>query len=157
MKMFVVNLLLAVVWSLMIEDLTIATLFVGFVCGFVLLWFLRPLLGETVYFQKVPQVIRFMGFLVKELVVANLKLAWHIITPRNTFRPGVIAIELDPMTDLEAALLANFVTITPMSFSVDLSSDRKVLYVHMMDIKDVAEAKRSIKEQYEKLLLEVLR
>jgi aspartate carbamoyltransferase catalytic subunit len=38
------------------------------------------------------------------------------------------------MNDLEATLLANVITLTPGSFSVDLSSDRKVLYVHVMDV-----------------------
>jgi multicomponent Na+:H+ antiporter subunit E len=48
-------------------------------------------------------------------------------------------------------------TLTPGSFSVDLSSDRRVLYVHVMDVFDAEQTRRELKEQYEKPLLEVLR
>lgn len=157
MRTFALNLLLALVWSLLIEDFSPATLVVGFLFGFALLWFLRPVMGGSVYFRKVPQVLRFVGFLLKEIVVANLRIAWHIVTPSSFFKPGVIAVPLEPMSDTEAMLLANIVTLTPGSFSVDLSTDRRVLYVHVMDVEDPDEARRSIKREYEAPLLEVMR
>jgi len=155
--MFLANVLLAVVWSLMTERFTLADLTVGFIFGYVLLWFLQPLIGGSVYFLKVVQVTRFAAFFIKELIVANLRVAWHVITPASFFKPGIVAVPLDEMTDLEATLLANIITLTPGSFSVDLSSDRKVLYVHVMDVDDPEKVKREIKESYERPLLEVLR
>ena len=157
MRMFAINLLLAVLWALMLEDFTVATFAVGFVCSYLLLWFLRPLIGGGGYFRKVPQVISFSIFMVREIVKANLRVAWHIVTPSSFFKPGIVAIPLEPMTNFEATMLANMVTLTPGSFSVDISSDRKTLYVHMMDIDDVEQARRSVKHDFERRLLEVLR
>ena len=157
MKMFVANVFLALVWSLMNERFTLPDLTIGFIFGYVLLWFLQPLIGKSVYFIKVVQIVRFLSFFIKELIVANLRVAWHVITPSSFFKPGIVAVPLEEMSDLEATLLANILTLTPGSFSVDLSTDRKVLYVHVMDVHDAEEVKRDIKENYEKSLLEVLR
>ncbi len=157
MKMFVANLLLAAVWSLMSERGTMFQLAVGFVFGYLLLWYLQPLIGHSGYFTKVLQIARFLIFFIKELIVANLRVAWHVITPASFFKPGIIAVPLEEMSDLEATLLANILTLTPGSFSVDLSTDRRVLYVHVMDVDDPDKVRREIKEQYEKQLLEVMR
>jgi multicomponent Na+:H+ antiporter subunit E len=157
MKMFVANVFLALVWSLMNERFTLPDLTIGFLFGYVLLWFLQPLIGRSVYFLKVIQILRFLSFFIKELIVANFRVAWHVITPSSFFKPGIVAVPLEEMNDLEATLLANIITLTPGSFSVDLSSDRKVLYVHVMDVDDAEKVKQEIKRNYERALLEVLR
>lgn len=73
--------------------------------------------------------------------------------------PGVVAIPLDARTDVEITLLANLITLTPGSVSLDLSEDRRVLYVHAMYIDggDVEAYRRSIKEGLERRVLELLR
>ena len=73
--------------------------------------------------------------------------------------PGVVAIPLDARTDAEIALLANLITLTPGSVTLDLSEDRRTLYVHAMYIDggDVAAYVRSVKEGLERRVLELLR
>jgi multicomponent Na+:H+ antiporter subunit E len=73
--------------------------------------------------------------------------------------PGVVAIPLDARTDAEIALLANLITLTPGSVTLDLSEDRRVLYVHAMYIDggDVEAYRRSVKEGLERRVLELLR
>jgi len=73
--------------------------------------------------------------------------------------PGVVAIPLDARTDVEITLLANLITLTPGSVSLDLSEDRRVLYVHAMYIVDgdVDAYRRSVKEGLERRVLELLR
>ncbi len=73
--------------------------------------------------------------------------------------PGVIAIPLEARTDVEITLLANLITLTPGSVSLDLSEDRRVLYIHAMYIDggDVEAYRRSVKEGLERRVLELLR
>jgi multicomponent Na+:H+ antiporter subunit E len=73
--------------------------------------------------------------------------------------PGVVAIPLDARTDAEITLLANLITLTPGSVTLDLSEDRSVLYVHAMYIDggDVEAYRRSVKEGLERRVLELLR
>ena len=81
------------------------------------------------------------------------------LTPMSYVCPGVVAIPLDARTDVEIALLANLITLTPGSVSLDLSEDRRVLYVHAMYIDggDVEAYRHSIKEGLERRVLELLR
>ncbi len=73
--------------------------------------------------------------------------------------PGVIAIPLDVRTDAEITLLANLITLTPGSVSLDLSEDKRTLYVHAMYIDggDVEAYRRTVKEGLERRVLELLR
>ncbi len=81
------------------------------------------------------------------------------LTEESYVCPGVVAIPLDARTEAEIALLANLITLTPGSVSLDLSEDRSLLYVHAMYIDggDVEAYRRSVKEKLERRVLELLR
>jgi len=81
------------------------------------------------------------------------------LAPVSYVCPGVVAIQLDARTDAEITLLANLITLTPGSVSLDLSDDKSVLYVRAMCIDggDVEAYRRSVKEGLERRVLELLR
>jgi multicomponent Na+:H+ antiporter subunit E len=64
---------------------------------------------------------------------------------------------ITPETNLEITLLANLITLTPGTLSLDVSDDRKVLYVHAMYLSDKQAFIDDIKNGFEKRLLEILR
>jgi multicomponent Na+:H+ antiporter subunit E len=72
-------------------------------------------------------------------------------------RPGVIAIPLAAKTDLEITLLANLVSLTPGTLSLDVSDDKSVLYIHAMFVDDPDELRHEIKAGFERRVIEVLR
>ncbi len=157
MNVFMLNLVLAIIWRAATGYPGLANILLGFVIGyFVLLW-LRPLTGHSPYFRKLPQTIRFLVFFAQELFLSNLRVAWDVVTPKAYRQPGVVAIPLDAKTDIEITLLANLITLTPGTLSMDVSDDRKVLYVHGMFVDDVEAFRRGIKEGFEKRVLELLR
>lgn len=141
----------------MVAEFSLISWMMGFAFGYILLWSIAPLVGGGNYFGKIRQITYFSLFIFKEMIVANLRVAWHVITPSSFFKPGIIAVPLEPQSDLEATLLANLLTLTPGSFSVDLSSDRRILYVHVMDVEDAEQTRWELKRQYETPLLEILR
>ena len=69
-------------------------------------------------------------------------------------RPGIVAIPLDIERDIEITLLANMITLTPGTLSIDVSNDKRILYVHGMHVQDLEEFKREIKDGFEKLVQE---
>lgn len=158
MTVLIWNLLLAVGWMALIGRFTPEDLIVGLVLGYlVLFWFGRGVMRPTGYFAKTRQVVTFAWFFVKELVLANLRVAHDVLTPKHHMRPGIVAIPLDATSDLEITLLANLVTLTPGSMSLDVSEDRKTLYVHVMYIDDLESARNDIKSGFERRTLELLR
>jgi multicomponent Na+:H+ antiporter subunit E len=155
--MFLWHLLLALNWAAITGLFTWSNFLVGFILAYPVLFIAQRSVGSTRYFRRLDQVLRFAVFYVWELILANLRVAYDVLTPRLRMRPGVVAIPLDAKTDVEITLLANLITLTPGSVSLDVSSDRRFLYLHAMYIDDVEEYRESVKHTIERRVLEVLR
>lgn len=157
MSHLIMNILLALAWVALIGRLSLSNFALGFVIAYLVLWYCQPILGESRYFSKLRATISFVLFFLWELVKANFRVAFDVVTSRHYMKPGVIAVPLEARTDAEITLLANLLTLTPGTLSLDVSTDRKVLYVHAMYIDDLESARREIKEGFERRVLELLR
>jgi multicomponent Na+:H+ antiporter subunit E len=157
MIIFLWNILLAITWTLLTGQFTLANLIVGLIVGYFTLWIILRGERKASYFNKMNLVIRFIFFYLWNLILASLKVAYEVITPQYHMRSGVIAVPLDAKTDVEITVLANLITITPGTLSLDVSTDRRVLYIHAMYIDDKEELVRDIKMNLEKRVLEMLR
>ena len=71
-------------------------------------------------------------------------------------RPGIIGLSLEVSSDLEITIFANLISLTPGTLSIDVSSDRKVLYIHAMYIDDLEQLRAEIR-YLEQRLLDVMR
>ena len=83
----------------------------------------------------------------------------HLVSRRSLheLRPAVVAIPLDVTSNDEILLLSMLINITPGSVTIDLSDDRRTLYVHVMHMKSADQTRREIKDGFErrvKLLFE---
>lgn len=157
MSLFILNIVFAAVFTTLLGSGTIAVFFVGFFLGYVALWLSQPLYKDTRYFSKLPKTINLIGFFLMELVVSNFKVLWDIMTPRHINRPGIVGVPLTARSDLEIFIVANLLSLTPGSLSVDLSRDRKILYVHIMFLEDPEKTRQEIKNGLERRVLEVMR
>lgn len=157
MSLALLNLVLALGWCAVIGEFTLANLAIGFALAYVALWLVRPLYGPTRYFQRFWLLLRLIAFFLFELVRSSLRVAWDVVTPPVYSRPGVVAVPLDAESDIEITVLANLVSLTPGTLSLEVSEDRRVLYVHAMFAEDRDAVSRSIKEGIERRLLEVTR
>jgi len=157
MKIFVLNLIVAFFWPLLVGTLTAENLIIGFILGYLVLYSVRPMLGSTEYFKKLPLTIHFFGYFIWELVLANLRIAWDVVTPKKYRQPGIVGVPLDVKSDIEITLLSNLITLTPGSMTIDISEDRKTMYIHSMFVEDVESFRREIKGGFERRVLELLR
>jgi len=130
------------------------------VFGVAVSWLAWRIVGDApegaFHLRQLPAAVRLAAFFVKELFVANLRVAWIVMAPRQRLRPGIVAVPLDVKSEAQITLLANLITLTPGTLSVDVSSDRKVLYVHLLELDDPAAARREIKQGFERRVCEVL-
>lgn len=146
------NVLLAAVWAAVTGSFTGTNLLVGMLMGYLVLRVVQRLVGTAYYFHRVRQILELGGFVIREIVVASVRIAADVLTPEHRMRPGVIAYPLDVKTDGEITLLANLISLTPGTLSLDVSEDRSTLYIHVMYIRDRdVEAERDrIKRQLER-------
>jgi multicomponent Na+:H+ antiporter subunit E len=157
MTTFLLNIMLAFAWVAVIGRFEPLDFAIGFVCGYLILRLIQPAGRPTIYFSKLRQVALFIFFFTFELIKANLRVAYDVVTIRHYMRPGVIAIPLDVQTDAEITLLANLITLTPGTLSLDVSEDSRILYVHAMYIDNREVYIRSIKDGFERRIRELLK
>ena len=156
-RLFLVNILLAAGFAVIMEQLNLGGILAGFVIGYGALWITRPMFGPTGYFLRVIRILRLAGTFIWELVVSNFRVLWDVVTPRHFSRPAVIGVPLEARSDFEIMLVANMISLTPGTLSLDVSEDRSLLYVHVMFVDDVEATRAQIKERIEKRVLEALR
>jgi multicomponent Na+:H+ antiporter subunit E len=156
-SLFLLNVLLAIGFMAVLDSFNLQSLLAGFGVGLGALWLTRPLYPETNYFKRTVTILQLLAFFTKALVISNLRVLWDVITPSHISRPGIIRLPLDAQTDLEIMTVANLISLTPGTLSIDLSEDRRFLYVHVMFLDDVANVRRELKQGLEKRVLEVLR
>ena len=153
--MLLLNLLLALAWVALTGQLTPVNFGFGFAVGFLLLWLVRHASGELSYFRKVWQIIKFAGFFIWQLLLANMRVAYEIVTPPHTMRPAVVAVPLDVTRPAAVTLLANLITLTPGTLTLDVAPNGETLYVHAMHVQDADTFRREIKEGFECYIKEI--
>lgn len=154
---FLFNILLTFVWVALTGTFAVANFFFGFALSFFVLWLLSRSERDRKYFRVVPQAIAFFFFFLYELVKANLQVAYDVVTPTFYMNPGIVRVPLDARTDLEITFLANLISLTPGTLSLDISDDKQVLYVHTMYLDDKEAFISGIKNGFERRLLALLR
>src|SRR5690606_15587420 len=91
--------------------------------------------------------------LIRELVLSALRVAWLAVQPKVVLRQAFVAYPLTVTTDAQIALLANLITLTPGTLSVDVSEDRRSLLIHVIDMADREELIGSIAGSFETQVL----
>jgi multicomponent Na+:H+ antiporter subunit E len=113
--------------------------------------------GKTTFLAYAVRSFRFVGllaFFIKELIIANLRVAYEVLTRGYQMRPAVIAIPLDTRSEFSITVLANLITLTPGTLSLDVSAGNDTLYIHAMYVNDVDAFRHEIKERFEKRVME---
>lgn len=161
MRLLLWNIFLALLWMLLTEEFSGANLLVGFGIGLAVLFMVRTVLQERKYFTDFLDIIGLIVYFTVELFVANFRMAYYTLMPLNRMRPGVIAIPLEEMNETELTLLANLITLTPGTLSLDVMEDKETgerkLFVHVMSYKDTESVRNEIKRGFEARVLEALR
>ncbi len=155
--LFSVNVLFAIAWAAMSGIYNLPNLILGFVLGAFGLWLIREQVGTVGYLTRASRIFSLTALFLYELVMSALRVAWLVIHPRLNCAPAIIAFPLSVDRDIEITLLANLITLTPGTLSVDVSADRKYLYIHAINVADIDDLKRDIAEGFERKIMEAFR
>jgi multicomponent Na+:H+ antiporter subunit E len=109
------------------------------------------------YIIKAGRLIWFIILYILDLIIANIIIAKEILSFNPKIKPGFIKIELDARTDQEILALTNLISMTPGSLTIDISDDKKYLFIHEMYLDDVDKAKQQLKEKLENRILKITR
>ncbi len=157
MSLFLINLILAIAWAAVSASFTLANLVFGFVLAAVALYLIREQVGYIGYLTRSWRVVSLAVLFVYELILSAWRVAVLVLSPNMNVKPGILAYPMKVDRDGEITLLANLITLTPGTLSVDVSDDRRTLYVHAIDCSDVDQTRRDIAEGFERKILEAFR
>lgn len=135
---------LMVVWVLLWEDLSAANLLAGFALG-ALLVLLFPV-GE----RGIPGAFRPVAaahvllYFVWKLVEASVIVGWEVLTPQNRINEGIVAIPIRGISDTLTTLVANAISLTPGTLTLEIRQRPTVLYVHVLHLDDVDAVRRDV-------------
>lgn len=157
MNLALALIVLSLIWAAITGSFTLLNLLLGLGVGLVALWFVRNRLAAPVYIMRARRIVSLALLFFYELALSAVRVAWLVITPdmMSQLKPGIIAFPLTAKSDAEITLLANLITLTPGTLSVDVSEDRKFIYVHALSVSDKSELIKSIAEGFEVKIIEV--
>lgn len=123
---------------------------VGLAVGMPVAYVFRRLYEERVNLARtltgIPYILLYILTFSKEIVVANVDVAYRTLVPWTAIEPQVILIPLRVETDFGITTIANSITITPGTITMDYDPDENALYVHAIDGRDVDAVVEPIRE-----------
>jgi multicomponent Na+:H+ antiporter subunit E len=137
MRYITLFILCLIFWLLLTFKLTVPNIIAGSVASFLCTSFFGRFFIKNVY--KLLQPHRYFWFVVYlfvfmwECIKANLDVAYRVLNPAMPIRPGIVKVRTTLKSDIAKMLLANSITMTPGTISVDIIDD--YLYVHWIYIR----------------------
>ena len=150
----VIALLFTLAWAGVTGSFTIPNLIFGAVIGLLALWLVRdPEKTGTARIRPLKVAQLALLFIV-ELLKSGWRVARIVVRRDMRLDPDIIVYPLRVTRDFEIAILANLITLTPGTLSVDVSADRKRLFVHCIDVGDYDAAIADIRDGFEARIME---
>ena len=89
--------------------------------------------------------LRFAGYFLVKLVESNLVVARTVIAPRDRVHTGIVAVPLHGCSDAVVTLVADAISLTPGTLTVEVRRDPLTLYVHALDTRDIEQIRRDVR------------
>jgi len=136
------------------------------IIGIFVSFFVTFMIGDL--FITLPHVLKhplqywyffayYLPIFLWECFKANLDVAYRVLHPRLPINPGIVKVKVELKTDTALTFLANSITLTPGTMSVDIDKDNGILYIHWIDVKtkDIESTTKIIVERFEKILKKI--
>lgn len=102
--------------------------------------------------KKIFYAFLYAGYLLVAIVRSNLDVAFRVVQKNIPLNPGIVKVRTQLKSNAARMILANSITLTPGTLSVDVKDD--FFYIHWIDVttKDIDEASRQIVSGFERYL-----
>jgi multicomponent Na+:H+ antiporter subunit E len=105
--------------------------------------------------RRIVFAVLYIIVLFKEIIIANFDVAYRVIHPKMPIKPGIVVIKTELKQDIAKMILANSITLTPGTFTLDILGD--TLLIHWINVRsqETDESTKIISERFEKYLREI--
>lgn len=137
-----VGAILVAVWVALWADLTVANVVSGLLVALVVLAVVPVGVGGPN--PRLVPGARFLAVFAYKLVESSLIVGWEVATPRNRIREGIVAVPLGDLPDRVITVVANAISLTPGTLTLEVERDPTVLYVHVLHLESVEAARHDV-------------
>ena len=126
------------VWVALWGELSVANLLAGLLIGALSIWVV-PLGGPRggAVMVRPGRLLRFLGYFLWALVRSSAVVAWEIVTPGDRTYQGIIELPLETTNLGVATLIANAISLTPGTLTLEVHEEPLRLYVHVLHLRDL--------------------
>ena len=128
------------IWSFLTWPLDYQHAIIGiFVCAFVSFMTGDMFVKRPYVFKSISRYLWFLYYIplfIWECIKANLDVAYRVCHPDLPINPGIVKVKTTLKSDAGLTFLANSITLTPGTMSVDIDEENGFLYIHWIDVKD---------------------
>ena len=151
MSLVLLTIVLALGWAAVTGSFTLPNLLLGALVSVACLFVVRQYVSRPHVLPRALRIVSLGWLFIAELVLSALRVARLVLRPdlNAHIRPAIIAFPLSVTRDAEITLLANLITLTPGTLSVDVSEDRRFLYIHAIHVTDREAFIRDIADGFE--------
>jgi multicomponent Na+:H+ antiporter subunit E len=157
-------LFLMLIWLVLTGEFTLENVILAGILGGGALWFTMrgntyvwqmPSLTRSLY--RLVRLVELTIFFIIQIFLANLRLTITVLSPRMGLKPGIVSVPIDGATPTEITVLANMITLTPGTLSLEISPDKAILFVHAMHVTDADAFRKDIQDNFYRRVREVFR
>ena len=150
-----------IIWLALTGSFQAENLAIGILGSLFIAWVSGDLFTKNPH--KFSQASRYLYFVyyipifVWEMIKANLDVAYRVLHPSLPIRPGIVKVKTNLKSEAGRTFLANSITLTPGTLSVDIDEENGYLYIHWIWVKDadIEKASELIVRKFEKILLRI--
>lgn len=151
------NVVLAFLWMFIKVSYDPISFIKGYIFGLLVIFVLRRYFHSRFYLFRLWSFIKLIFIFIKELILSNVAIVKIVLKPTLDMRPAIFAMDTELTKDWQITLLSSLITLTPGTLVIDVSEDNKTLFIHAMNIGEIEAEINSIKNSFEKAILEVSR
>jgi multicomponent Na+:H+ antiporter subunit E len=150
MRLLFWALLLFAMWLLLTLNLELSNIIVGvFVSGTIATLYTKMFVAKAFELINPYWLLIYVLVLIKNLIISNIQIAIRTLSPDMKLSPAIVAIKTELKSDWKKLLLANSITLTPGTLTLDIVDD--TLYIHIIECRDMNE-KEKITQEFESII-----
>ena len=145
--------LLFVMWMILTANFQLFNILVGIAVSFsIALLYLKLFTHKAFEFISPFWFMVYLFVLLKNLIISNIQISKRVLSRDMKLSPAIVAVKTDLESDWKKLLLANSVTLTPGTLTLDIKDD--ILFIHVIEYHE-GTSKENITKEFEDIIAKI--
>ncbi|MEW5249793.1 Na+/H+ antiporter subunit E [Microbulbifer sp. 2201CG32-9] len=156
MRLFLLNILLAIAWTALTASATLLNFVAGFLLGYLALAISHRQGRDREYFRRLPRALGLAALFLRELLVSSLRTIYEVLSPPPNSKPRIIRVPLEIRDNRQILTLTYLLLLTPGTLVLDVARGKDAIYVHTLFAQDAEAFRLELQRGFERRVREVM-